>query len=278
MANPHPEPGEIIDVSPLLTLDRSRIAATKLVKPVLEVVRLVVPAGKDIAMHTAPGEVTVQCLEGAVDFIAAGRTHRLTPGRLAPWHPARTHGVEDASVLVTVVRCDAGGRDGHGVLRGPAPVHRVPRLRARLAECETHKGHSMIHIEYVERSTSRRPSRSCVCTATARRAPTSARPMPSAASADGQVMTARKPRCIACSNCVLACPFGVPKMMAEFDLMMKCDMCYDRTSTGRKPMCHRLPERGPDVCPTGGGRGDAHAPGRSTRSDSGSRRSRPRST
>jgi len=50
-------------------------------------------------------------------------------------------------------------------------------------------------------------------------------------------MTARKPRCIACSNCVLACPFGVPKMMAEFDLMMKCDMCYDRTSTGRKPMC-----------------------------------------
>jgi Fe-S-cluster-containing dehydrogenase component len=36
---------------------------------------------------------------------------------------------------------------------------------------------------------------------------------------------------------VLACPFGVPKMMTEFDLMMKCDMCYDRTSTGRKPMC-----------------------------------------
>jgi Fe-S-cluster-containing dehydrogenase component len=26
-------------------------------------------------------------------------------------------------------------------------------------------------------------------------------------------------------------------MMSEFDLMMKCDMCYDRTSTGRKPMC-----------------------------------------
>ena len=50
-------------------------------------------------------------------------------------------------------------------------------------------------------------------------------------------MTARKPRCIACSNCVLACPFGVPKMMHEIDLMMKCDMCYDRTSTDRKPMC-----------------------------------------
>jgi Fe-S-cluster-containing dehydrogenase component len=57
-------------------------------------------------------------------------------------------------------------------------------------------------------------------------------------------MTARKPRCIACSNCVLACPFGVPKMATEFDLMMKCDMCYDRTSTGRKPMCAT-------VCPSG---------------------------
>ena len=29
---------------------------------------------------------------------------------------------------------------------------------------------------------------------------------------------------------------GVPQMMTEFDLMMKCDMCFDRTSTGRKPM------------------------------------------
>jgi Fe-S-cluster-containing dehydrogenase component len=33
-------------------------------------------------------------------------------------------------------------------------------------------------------------------------------------------------------------------MMTEVDLMMKCDMCYDRTSTGRKPMCAV-------VCPSG---------------------------
>jgi Fe-S-cluster-containing dehydrogenase component len=36
---------------------------------------------------------------------------------------------------------------------------------------------------------------------------------------------------------VLACPFGVPKMKTEFELMMKCDMCYDRTSEGKRPMC-----------------------------------------
>src|SRR5262249_30182049 len=48
---------------------------------------------------------------------------------------------------------------------------------------------------------------------------------------------ARKPRCIACGNCVLACPFGVPEVYEDKQLMMKCDMCYDRSSVGKKPMC-----------------------------------------
>ena len=39
------------------------------------------------------------------------------------------------------------------------------------------------------------------------------------------------------ANCVLACPFGIPKMMTELEQMMKCDMCYDRTSEGKRPMC-----------------------------------------
>jgi len=54
---------------------------------------------------------------------------------------------------------------------------------------------------------------------------------------DGVVRSAMKPRCIACSNCVLACPFGVPTVQVEMELMMKCDMCYDRTSVGLRPMC-----------------------------------------
>ena len=53
-----------------------------------------------------------------------------------------------------------------------------------------------------------------------------------------------KPRCIGCSNCVMSCPFGVPKYRAEIDQMMKCDMCYDRSSVGKKPMCAT-------VCPSG---------------------------
>jgi Fe-S-cluster-containing dehydrogenase component len=54
---------------------------------------------------------------------------------------------------------------------------------------------------------------------------------------DGVVQSSLKPRCIACNNCVYACPFGVPKMITEIEQMMKCDMCYDRTSVGLRPMC-----------------------------------------
>ena len=59
------------------------------------------------------------------------------------------------------------------------------------------------------------------------------------------MLSALKPRCIACSNCVLACPFGIPKIVPEYEQMMKCDMCYDRTSAGKRPMCAT-------VCPSGG--------------------------
>ena len=36
---------------------------------------------------------------------------------------------------------------------------------------------------------------------------------------------------------MLACPFGVPTVHVGPELMMKCDMCYDRTAVGLRPMC-----------------------------------------
>ena len=111
-------------------------------------------------------------------------------------------------------------------------------------ECDTHKGHTMIQLDFIDRSTSVQtvPVVCMHCDT-----PTCAEVCPADAikrTDDGVVQTARKPRCIACNNCVLACPFGVPNMKTEFQLMMKCDMCYDRTSIGKKPMCAT-------VCPSG---------------------------
>jgi Fe-S-cluster-containing dehydrogenase component len=95
----------------------------------------------------------------------------------------------------------------------------------------------MIHLEYLDRSHSVQTA-PVVCMHC--ESPTCAEVCPADAikrTEDGVVQTARKPRCIACNNCVLACPFGVPKMKTDFKLMMKCDMCYDRTSAGKRPMC-----------------------------------------
>ncbi|HEX8028536.1 MAG TPA: 4Fe-4S dicluster domain-containing protein [Vicinamibacterales bacterium] len=105
------------------------------------------------------------------------------------------------------------------------------------SECDTHRGESMIHLEYIDRASSVQTV-PVVCMHCEQ--PTCAEVCPADAikrTADGVVQSARKPRCIACGNCVVACPFGVPEVNEGRKLMMKCDMCYDRTSIGKKPMC-----------------------------------------
>jgi len=104
-------------------------------------------------------------------------------------------------------------------------------------ECDTHRGESMIHLEYVDRGRSVQTV-PVVCMHCDQ--PTCAEVCPADAikrTADGVVQSARKPRCIACGNCVVACPFGVPELHEDRQIMMKCDMCYDRSSAGKKPMC-----------------------------------------
>ena len=110
-------------------------------------------------------------------------------------------------------------------------------------ECGTHRGHSMMLLDFVDRGTTVQtvPMVCMHC-----EDPTCGEVCPADAikqNEDGIVQSSLKPRCIACSNCVYACPFGIPKMMSELDQMMKCDHCYDRTSIGLKPMCA-------SVCPS----------------------------
>lgn len=112
------------------------------------------------------------------------------------------------------------------------------------SECPGHGGFSMIHLDNLERSTTVQtsptvcmhcddPACASVCPADAIKT-----------DPDGVVLSAAVERCIGCGNCALACPFGVPKIDVERELMMKCDLCYDRTSAGLAPMCAT-------VCPSG---------------------------
>jgi quercetin dioxygenase-like cupin family protein len=106
MAIPHAKSGEVIDICPLgAPLAQAR--TTTLVKTeTLEIIRLVVPAGKEIPTHRAPGEITVQCLEGRVTFTAGGDSREFAAGRLlylASEVPHSLHGLVDASLLVTIM-------------------------------------------------------------------------------------------------------------------------------------------------------------------------------
>src|SRR5262245_34995541 len=71
------------------------------------------------------------------------------------------------------------------------------------AECETHRGYPMIHVDFIDRhrTTATVPM---VCMHCDR--PTCAEVCPADAikkNEDGVVQSSLKPRCIACSNCVL---------------------------------------------------------------------------
>ncbi len=116
---------------------------------------------------------------------------------------------------------------------------------AACRECDSHKGRSMIHLDYVDmgNSAAAMPTVCMHCSdpvaPCAQVCPVDAIPV----GTDGVVGTASPELCIGCGNCVHACPFGVPKLDIPEMLQYKCDLCYDRSSQGLLPMCA-------SVCPT----------------------------
>ena len=106
MAIPHAKPGEVVDVRPLGSSLASSQTATLFRAEQVEVIRLVVPAGKEIAVHKAKGEIVVQCLEGKVAFTAFGKTQNLEAGQLLylpTGEPHTVKGIENASLLLTIL-------------------------------------------------------------------------------------------------------------------------------------------------------------------------------
>ena len=106
MAIPHAKPGEVVDVRPLGPALASAQTKTLVRAEQVEVIRLVVPAGKAIDEHKAKGEIVVHCLEGKVAFTAFGKTQTLEAGKLLylpTGEPHTVKGVEDASLLLTIL-------------------------------------------------------------------------------------------------------------------------------------------------------------------------------
>ena len=113
MAIAHAQPGQPVNVAPLgpeLASERT-IALFK--SEQLEVIRLVLQAGKSLPPHKVPGEITLHCLEVRLAVGVDGTRHVLAAGQLLYLGGGVVHDVtalDDASALVTIVLQPAGRR------------------------------------------------------------------------------------------------------------------------------------------------------------------------
>ncbi|MBI3346422.1 MAG: hypothetical protein HY020_04325 [Burkholderiales bacterium] len=106
MAIAHATPGQAIDIRPGATdPDGARTIALFKSRD-LEVIRLVLQAGKALPPHKVAREITIQCISGTLAVTTAAGRHPLQAGQLLYLDREAVHDVlaiEDAIALVTIV-------------------------------------------------------------------------------------------------------------------------------------------------------------------------------
>jgi len=106
MALPHALPLETIDVRPLGPALKDAVTTSLQKTPRLQLMRLVLPAGRIVPEHHVPGAITVHCLEGEAILTTPSHSCRLEAGRLVMLEGGEPHGLQavtDATLLVTLV-------------------------------------------------------------------------------------------------------------------------------------------------------------------------------
>ena len=105
MSVSHAQPGEAIGVLPSSGDSHGGQTVTLVKTASLEVIRLVLPAGKVLAPHHVPGEITVQCLAGRVTLQTARGPCEMSRGQLTFLAGGEEHAVtahEASTLLVTI--------------------------------------------------------------------------------------------------------------------------------------------------------------------------------
>ena len=106
MAILHAHPGQAIDIHPL-GADLPNARSTALFKSAeLEVMRIILLAGKTVPPHGVPGEITLQALEGSIEISYDNTVQRLEAGQLLFLPGGVVHSLRalvDASALLTIV-------------------------------------------------------------------------------------------------------------------------------------------------------------------------------
>ena len=114
MALSHAQPGQVIDLRPLGAALADTKTQTIVKTESLEVIRVVMAAGKTLPPHSVPGELTLQCLEGKVEFAVGETKYELTSGSFLYLEGSRKHALyalENSSILVAIVLARSGSTE-----------------------------------------------------------------------------------------------------------------------------------------------------------------------
>ena len=105
MAQAHAASGELVDIRPLADGLGDHVTIAIMKSDQLELVRLVLPKGKAMREHRVSGEITVQCVEGSIEFSTPTATLRMGPGQLVHLRGGEAHSLlalADSSALLTI--------------------------------------------------------------------------------------------------------------------------------------------------------------------------------
>ncbi|MCL4183796.1 MAG: cupin [Burkholderiaceae bacterium] len=111
MALSHATSGDVVQVRPPGTRIGDSPSTAIVRDGHIEVMRLLLPAGKSLPVHALPGPMTLHCMEGVIDVHADGTSRPMRAGELmylAGGAAHSVHAIEDSFVLATVVRLPQG--------------------------------------------------------------------------------------------------------------------------------------------------------------------------
>lgn len=113
----HAKSGEVVDVR--TWGDELPAGKTKAIikTDAIELLRLSLPAGKEIPTHRARGDVVIHCIEGAVSLSIGSAASELRAGQLVHIDSGAPHSlraISDSFVLLTVVQQNRERREGAG--------------------------------------------------------------------------------------------------------------------------------------------------------------------
>lgn len=99
-------PGEVINLY-ALDGDLPNDATLALIKtPDMEVIRMVLPGGKEVEEHNVDGEISIQCIQGKIRLTTGANNHELSKGDWLYLERNQPHSmkvISDTVLLVTIL-------------------------------------------------------------------------------------------------------------------------------------------------------------------------------